>query len=490
MFRPYRGRTAAMNLILAVLALAWTATAWSESTIEGEIRTTQERIDAARQKSLHLIAPKSLEEAQQSFDKATASYRKGGKIEDIRSLLEDVSGDLAKAEGLQEMGDVILRDAMTARADAEKVKSADLAADGWTSGEKAMRSAGEKVESGDQNGARKEAAKAVTYYRESELLAIRTAILGNAWALRDQAKEHKAAERAAVTLGGADDQLAKADAVLARDRYAKDEATRQAAQASDAYRHTLLICDAVEKIEKDKKAAPEQMILGYEGQIARIAKAFGVDPQFAKGVAPVTEQVLAVAGAESGQSATKAANLMKERDALSAQLAATQRTLEAEQARVATLEGRDAVLQQKEQYDLKMAEVQAVFKGDEADVLRRGDELTIRMYGLSFPVGSAEIRPDNFALLSRIRQVLARFPNSTIQIEGHTDATGSDETNQALSQKRADAVREYLLATMNVDPGMVSAAGFGASRPIANNESADGRARNRRIDLRLDLSKS
>ncbi|MBZ0269711.1 OmpA family protein, partial [bacterium] len=486
MIRPCRGRLATLNLVFALVALTWTAAARSESTIEGEIRRTHDRLEAAQQRSLHLIAPKSFGEAQERLEKANVRYKDGGKIDEIRSLLEDVDGNLTKAEGLQEMGNVILRDAMTARTDADKAKSAELAANGWSNGEKAMRAAGEKVESGDQNSARKEAAKAVTYYRESELLAIRTAILGSAWALRDQAKEQKAHERAAITVAGADDQLAKADAVLARDRYAKEDAAKEAARAADAYRHTLLICERVEKIEKDKKAAPEQMILEYEGQVARIAKAFGVEPQFAKGVAPVTERILAVAGEKSGQRENMASTLTKERDALSAQLAATQKKLEAEQVRVATLEGRDAVLVKKEQYDIRMAEVQAVFKGDEADVLRRGEELTIRMYGLAFPVGSAEIRPDNFALLSRIRQVLARFPNSSIAIEGHTDATGSDETNQALSQKRADAVREYLLATMSVDPGTVSAVGFGESRPIANNETADGRARNRRIDLRLD----
>ncbi len=69
-------------------------------------------------------------------------------------------------------------------------------------------------------------------------------------------------------------------------------------------------------------------------------------------------------------------------------------------------------------------------------------------------------------------------------MEGHTDAFGSDETNLMLSQERADAVRKYLLANMrDLSREDVGAVGFGESRPVANNETAEGRAKNRRIDV-------
>ena len=68
-------------------------------------------------------------------------------------------------------------------------------------------------------------------------------------------------------------------------------------------------------------------------------------------------------------------------------------------------------------------------------------------------------------------------------IEGHTDSNGSDSTNLILSQDRADAVRQYLVTTFGINPEKVSSIGYGEARPVATNETADGRARNRRIDL-------
>ena len=68
-------------------------------------------------------------------------------------------------------------------------------------------------------------------------------------------------------------------------------------------------------------------------------------------------------------------------------------------------------------------------------------------------------------------------------VEGHTDTTGSVELNMRLSQARADAVREYLIANQTLTPDRISAVGYGADRPLASNATAAGRAINRRIDI-------
>jgi outer membrane protein OmpA-like peptidoglycan-associated protein len=116
-----------------------------------------------------------------------------------------------------------------------------------------------------------------------------------------------------------------------------------------------------------------------------------------------------------------------------------------------------------------------------------GDHLVFHIFRLSFAVGSAQITPDNHSLLTTLQRVLREFPLSAIVIEGHTDAQGHDEFNQALSQRRADAVREYLLANMGLSGDRVTAAGFGEARPLATNETPEGRAKNRRIDVRVQL---
>ena len=73
-----------------------------------------------------------------------------------------------------------------------------------------------------------------------------------------------------------------------------------------------------------------------------------------------------------------------------------------------------------------------------------------------------------------------------VVIEGHTDSTGSAETNMALSQRRADAVLKFLVVNYGVTPDRLAARGLGPQEPIASNDSPDGRALNRRIEFRIE----
>jgi OmpA-OmpF porin, OOP family len=85
-----------------------------------------------------------------------------------------------------------------------------------------------------------------------------------------------------------------------------------------------------------------------------------------------------------------------------------------------------------------------------------------------------------------VRQAATVFPQSQIVIEGHTDSYGGDETNMTLSRQRAEAVSQYLSSQFGIPAFRITAIGYGETRPIANNETAQGRARNRRIDVRIE----
>ena len=78
------------------------------------------------------------------------------------------------------------------------------------------------------------------------------------------------------------------------------------------------------------------------------------------------------------------------------------------------------------------------------------------------------------------------FPRSQIVIEGHTDSYGSDENNMTLSRERADSVRAYLASEFGIPAFRMGTAGYGETQPIANNETPQGRERNRRIDVRIE----
>ena len=108
-----------------------------------------------------------------------------------------------------------------------------------------------------------------------------------------------------------------------------------------------------------------------------------------------------------------------------------------------------------------------------------------RVYGILFDTDSAVIRPESRPVLDEVLELLRGEPTWTLTIEGHTDATGADAHNQTLSQQRADSVRAYLV-TGGVEAARLRTAGFGESRPVADNASELGRAQNRRVELVRD----
>ncbi len=103
--------------------------------------------------------------------------------------------------------------------------------------------------------------------------------------------------------------------------------------------------------------------------------------------------------------------------------------------------------------------------------------------GIYFDTGSDRIRGESSATLKEIGTMLTEHPDLKLTIEGHTDNVGAATANQALSQKRAEAVRQFLIANHGVDEGRLIAKGLGASKPAAPNTTPEGKQTNRRVEL-------
>jgi outer membrane protein OmpA-like peptidoglycan-associated protein len=108
--------------------------------------------------------------------------------------------------------------------------------------------------------------------------------------------------------------------------------------------------------------------------------------------------------------------------------------------------------------------------------------LIMNMSDVLFDFGKATLRPEAREKLAKVSGVLLAYPTLKVRVEGNTDNVGSDEFNQTLSEKRADAVRDYLVA-QNVNPDSLTSVGFGKSRPIASNDTSEGRQQNRRVEM-------
>lgn len=118
-------------------------------------------------------------------------------------------------------------------------------------------------------------------------------------------------------------------------------------------------------------------------------------------------------------------------------------------------------------------------------VVRDGDNVILVMPGnITFATNSYEVVPNFREVLQSVSVVVNEFDKTLIEITGHTDSTGSDSYNMMLSERRADAVSDILVAN-KVKPARILAAGYGEDRPIADNSSEAGRQENRRVEIVL-----
>jgi outer membrane protein OmpA-like peptidoglycan-associated protein len=102
---------------------------------------------------------------------------------------------------------------------------------------------------------------------------------------------------------------------------------------------------------------------------------------------------------------------------------------------------------------------------------------------INFDFNKSDIRKADMAQLKKAIDFVKKYPGAKIKLEGHTDSIGSDQYNQALSERRADATMKYLIDKGNITASRMSTVGYGESRPVDTNKTAAGRAKNRRVEI-------
>ena len=135
--------------------------------------------------------------------------------------------------------------------------------------------------------------------------------------------------------------------------------------------------------------------------------------------------------------------------------------------------------------DQQEAKLRQRLQGSGVSVTRQGDNIILNMPGnITFQTNSADINSSFYSILNSVVLVLNEYNKTLIDVYGHTDSVGSDTYNQALSERRATSVGNYLIA-QGIDARRVATQGFGKTKPIASNDTPEGRARNRRVELQL-----
>jgi OOP family OmpA-OmpF porin len=264
--------------------------------------------------------------------------------------------------------------------------------------------------------------------------------------------------------------------------------------ANRSYNIALAITDF-----KKRDFTQEDILLTHQADVSLLGNAVNKTLSFDK---PNNETITELAGTiknvvdsnnEQTQRAKNLENKLSEVLATNEQNVALLKQLHAEEvanlnARYKgeiTILGRTQELYAREQQETKerFDRIQNMFTKSEANVFRQRNNVLISVHGFKFPTGSAEIRPDNFGLMNKIVKAIEEFDGSRIQISGHTDSTGSPDLNKALSNDRAQSVAKFMIDVAGLSPTRIQAEGFGQEKPVASNQTADGRAKNRRVEI-------
>jgi outer membrane protein OmpA-like peptidoglycan-associated protein len=216
-------------------------------------------------------------------------------------------------------------------------------------------------------------------------------------------------------------------------------------------------------------------------QFAEDARAFAVQRQEAERIAQEREAAAAKAKAEAdAKAATEAAEAKSISDAAAA---------EAKQKSDAEIAAKEEKIRQAEDQKKAAEREKQQLRAKLLEQFNRvlpttdtGRGLVVNMGDVLFDTGKSDLRTDAREALSRLTGIVLNYPSLHLTIEGHTDSTGGAELNQALSEKRADSVRDYLVG-QGLDTSSLSAQGLGMSDPVADNNTTQGRQKNRRVEI-------
>jgi outer membrane protein OmpA-like peptidoglycan-associated protein len=487
-----------VNRLRIGLCLTWCiaglmlSAAWAQEALpakQGLFGPQQAAIEAALKDQIDVLAPIGYAQAKLILADAEKDYDKARKLDKIREKIAQSAAALEQANKSAQTARTALATPLKARDDAAAAQADKLAHDAWLKATERFADAAGKIEKGDMPGAQKRGAEAEVLLRDTELLAIKGGILGEAQALIAKADAAKVAELAPRTLAAAKKSVQQADSEITRSRYDTDVAKNLATQAVYEARHALYLAEVIGPLQEKKKDehALEELLLSWEDPLKKMAAELGTNPRFDAGYLRPTQELLERIQQLQRDNRQQKLGLADGESQIAVLTAEVKRLEE----KLGGVSDERVVLQRRldtqSRQRANIAQVENAFTPNEARIFRQGDDLVISLTGITFQVGKSTIEPSSFGLLAKLQEAIKLFPKASLIVEGHTDGDGSDSANLILSQDRADAVKQYLISNMNLDAEKISSIGYGESKPVASNQNAEGKARNRRIDLVMQI---
>jgi OOP family OmpA-OmpF porin len=399
-----------------------------------EIDAAEKNLQAAADSQVNLFAPETFTNAEKELNQAKRDRADNKSNEEILKHVEKSNAILESANKKAEIAKVALPGVAEAREAAIKVGADQNHARNFKAADKDLMNFTEDSERGRLDHPERATKKLLTQYRNLEIDGTVSTKLGKAESAINEARKEGAKEFAPKSHAIAMTYYNNALAAIKANPTNFDAIDPAADRATYEAEKLLRV---VRKTKAAGGAKAEDVVLKSESQEEYIYK---------------QKEELADAQSE-------------------------RREIQSEAARLRGIENMQD----------KVAAIGSKFDPKEAEVYQQDHSVIIRLKGVKFGKGKAEIPSSSFATLKKLEEAIESFDHPKVKIQGHTDATGTSKINLPLSKKRAESVKNYLTANLDLKED-VDVKGFGSTRPITTNKTAEGRAENRRIDVVIDTS--
>jgi len=421
-----------------------------------EVNRFDSELSNAQKNQVNVLAPISFAKAEKYLNDAKEALAGGNELSKILEEIASGRAQLQRAEEMAQVARTTLPNVIKAREQFLNLTKA--------------------IEKNDLKYAQNNRDKVAAAFDQLEVRAIKEQKLSEARKLIDQAEKEGAKKLAPQSLEIAKQSLKDADVFISEHRYEREKIQQKSSEALFQAERLLEVTGQSKKI---KEMEPEDISLWVEGILSQTASTLSAPDMRNESFDTQRENILGSVSA-----------LQEDKQFLTSQNKAHAEEIESLKKQIALLEGKTKEeqtalerLEKEKRFNELFNEVAGYFGPDEAEVYKEGDRLLIRLKAIQFPVGQSIIMPDNYELLSKVQRAIRTFGEPDVVIEGHTDTTESEEVSEYLSEERAESVRKYLVANKTLPEEKIVAVGYGSKRPLASNETKEGRAINRRIDV-------
>jgi len=431
------------------------------------------------------FSPGHFNSAKKSLQQARTLLRKGGNNPKVRALLDESADRASQASHASQAFSQNFSKLVESR---DRLK---LAGDEYTRddlgerSEKEFSRVVEAAEDGNMKKAKREASHARDTLNAAQIVAAREQFSRPVAKAVANARNNKARDYSPKALKEAITMQKKVQSLIKYDPNAQAQAYALSQQGQKSAAHAKAIADQGIKLRK-KPHLVEVWVDASNARMEILATALGIQLDSSLSSEMQLSLLKQAIKDMQGEYQAQLADANKQSRDLTKKLAKYEGDMASMEGELAAMAEIRLKLQLKREAEAKIKRLTKLFDPKDVEVLLTPDaDVIFRMKTLNFLSGSAVIPPQAYALLDNAIKSIDIFPTRSVRIEGHTDFMGTNEYNQDLSERRANAVKGYLNQNMPEYTNQLDAVGHGEEKPIANNETSEGRTKNRRIDIIL-----